>query len=58
MPVWVRLAVVIVISINNEVFPYYIESLCRDVGYEISRKQEISREGLFKRLFDQMSTAL
>ena len=45
--VWVRHIVTIGISINYEVFPDFIESLCGDVGQEITVKWEISGKGFF-----------
>ena len=51
VPVWLRHVVEKFISINHKVFPYFIESLCGDVGREIIRKQEISRKGVFELCF-------
>ena len=47
LPIWVKRVVAIVISINNEVFPYFVECLCGDVGRGVISKWDISGKEVF-----------
>ena len=51
MLAWERIVVEIVISINHEVFPYFIESLKGVVERDITGKLNISGKIVFKKPF-------
>ena len=51
VPAWERIVVAIVISINHEVFPYFIESLKGVVERDITGKLNISGKIVFKKPF-------